>query len=216
MATNILTQVPKLSDLTAYDVNRADQYEGVKKAYYDFQTYAQVGQTSLNFFQVPVGQSSKTLADTNMQQAGSLPSPIQFLVQDIQIFFFPAGDLSQFGAQAAAENVNDVYDVSKSGWLEFLIGSKNYIQEGPIGRFPPSNGLTVAAALADQTTAGATMQSRISYANMAGRIWAVTPQILLKPTQNFKVSLNWPAAVAISAAGRIGVVMNGIEYRLSQ
>lgn len=216
MAANLLTQVPKLSDLGAYDVNRADQYEGVKKAYYDFTTYAQAGQTSLNFFQVPVGQSSKTLADTNMEIAGSLPNPKHFLVQDIQVFFFPAGDLSQFGTQAAAENVNDVYDVSKSGYLEFFIGSKNYIQEGPIGRFPPSNGLTVSAALADQTTAGATMQSRISYANMAGRIWAVSPQILLKPTQNFRVSLLWPAAVAISANARIGVVMNGIEYRLSQ
>ena len=103
MAQNsILTQVPQITDLAAYDVNRSGQYEGIKKAYYDFQTYAQAGQTSLSFFQVPVGQSSKTLADTNMQQAGSLPNPIKFLVQDIQIFIFPAGDPSQFGAQAAA------------------------------------------------------------------------------------------------------------------
>lgn len=213
---NMLTQVPKLSELAAYDVNRSGEFEGIKKSYYDFQTYAQAGQTSLNFFQVPVGQSSKTLADTNMQIAGSLPNPIRFLIQDVQVFIFPAGDLAQYGAQAVAENVNDVYDFAKSGYLELNIGSKLYIQEGPLGRFPPANGLTVAAALADATTAGATMQSRVSYANTAGRVWLMQPQILLQPTQNFRISLLWPTAVALSAAARVGVVMSGIEYRQSQ
>lgn len=211
-----IKSLPSLEDLQKFSVNRAGQVEGIKATLYDFQAYAQAGQTSLDFFQVPQGQSSKTLADTNMETAGSLPNPKSFLVQNIQVYFYPAGDPAQFGAQAAAENINDVFDVMKSGWLEFFIGSKNYIQEGPIGRFPPRTGMIVSAALADQSTIAANLQSRISYANFGGAPYDLSPPILLSPTQNFRVSLKWPTAVAVSAAARVGIVMEGIMYRLSQ
>lgn len=211
-----LKSIPNLTDLQQYSVNRQGQLEGIRASLYDFQTYAQVGQTSLDFFQVPQGQSSKTLADTNMQAAGTLPNPMNFLVTNMQVYFYPAGDISQFGAQAAAESVNDVFDVMKSGWLEFFIGSKNYVQEGPIGRFPPRTGLILSSSLTDASTAGANLQSRIAYANFGGAPYEMSPPILLTPTQNFKVSLKWPTAVALAAAGRIGIVMEGILYRLSQ
>lgn len=211
-----LKALPSIEDLQQYSVNRRGQLEGIRSVLYDFTTYAQAGQTSLDFFQVPSGQSSKTQADTNMETAGSLPNPKHFLVTNIQAYFFPAGDPSQFGAGAAAENVNDVFDVMKSGWIEFFIGSKNYVQEGPIGRFPPRTGMIVSAALADASTAAANLQSRIAYANFGGAPYDLSPPILLAPTQNFKVSMKWPTAVAISAAARIGVVMEGILYRLSQ
>lgn len=208
--------VPPLADLAKYSVNRVGDVEGIRSSLYDFQTYAQAGQTGLDFYQVPQGQSSKTLADTNMEMAGSLPNPKAFLVKNIQVYFYPAGDVAQFGAQAAAEAVNDVWDVMKSGYLEFFIGSKNYVQEGPIGRFPPRTGLITSSSMADASTAGANLQSRIAYANFGGAPYDLDPPILLNPTQNFRVSLKWPTAVAISAAARIGVVMEGFLYRLSQ
>lgn len=209
-------QIPSLESLKSYNVNRANAVEGIRASLYDFQTYAQAGQTGLDFFQVPQGQGGKTLADTNMEIAGSLPNPKHFLALNLQVYFFPAGDISQFGAQAAAENQNDVYDVLKSGYVELYIGSKNYVQEAPIGRFPPKTGMVSSSSLADATTAGADFQSRISYANMGGAVYELKPPILLMPTQNFRLSIKWPANVAISANARIGVVMEGIMYRLSQ
>lgn len=208
--------IPTLDELQKYSVNRAGQLEGIRSSLYDFQTYMLAGQTELNFFQVPVGQSSKTLADTNMQIAGSLPNPQNFLVTNIQVYFYPAGDISKFGAETAAENVNDVWDVMKSGYLEFFIGSKNYVQEGPIGRFPPRTGLILSSSVADATTAAANLQTQNAYANFGGAPYDLTPPILLTPTQNFRVSLKWPTVVPISANARIGVVMEGILYRLSQ
>lgn len=216
MASPNLFQAPKLSDLTQFDVNRANQYEAIRSSLYDYQTYLQAGQTNLTFFQSPVGQGGKTLADTNMQSAGQLPQPQYFLVQNIQVFFYPAGDVSQYGAPAAAEALNDVKDVAQSGWLEFFIGSKNYVQEGPIGRFPPRAGLIISSSLADATTAAGNEQSRIAYGNFGGAVYTLTPQILLTPNQNFNVKLNWPTAVPLAAAARIGVVMEGLLYRLSQ
>lgn len=211
-----LKAIPSLSDLTQYSVNRAGQLEGIRSSLYDFVSYAQAGHTSLDFFQVPQGQSGKSLADTNMETAGSLPNPKNFLVTNVQVYFYPAGDVAQFGAQAAAENLNDVWDVMKSGWLEFFIGSKNYVQEGPIGRFPPRTGLIMSSSVADQSTIAANLQTRNAYANFGGAPYELTPPILLTPTQNFRVSLKWPSAVPISADARIGIVMEGVLYRLSQ
>ena len=207
---------PSLEQMRKYSVNRSGAIEAVRQSFYDFQTYAALGQTQLIFFQVPQGQGGKTLADTNMEVAGQLPSPKTFLIQSMEIYFFPAGDLGQFGAQAAAENINDVDDVRSGGYLKLFIGSKDYLVEAPLLRFPPKARLGGFAALADVTTAGADLQSRISYAAACGRPYYIDPYILLESTQNFSVSLNWPAAVAIAAAGRIGVVMDGILYRNSQ
>jgi len=44
------------------------------------------------------------------------------------------------------------------------------------------------------------------------------PPVRLAPQQNFNVTLNWPAAVALpsTVAGRIGIVLDGLPYRLSR
>lgn len=208
--------IPSLDELAQFAVNRPGQVEVVRSSLYDFQAYAQAGQTQLQFFQVPKGQSSKTFADTNMTVAGVLPAPQSFLIESIEIYFFPAGDPSIFGTAAAAENVNDVYDVFKSGWLELFIGSKPYLDEAPLGKFPPRCGLTGWAALSNASTETALQATSISYASFGGPTYQLQPNILLTPSQNFIVTLNWPTAVAISAAGRIGINLGGVLYRNSQ
>jgi hypothetical protein len=212
-------QAPKLTDLTGFDVNRAGQYEAIRSSLYDFQTYLVGGQASLTFYQAPVGQAGKTLEDTNMQSAGQLPQPQYFLVQNIQVYFYPGTDPSVGGLDPQSTQVsfiNDVWTLMKSGWLEFFIGSKNYVQEGPIGRFPPRNGLIVSSSLSDTTTSAAAQECAVGYANFGGAPYSLQPNILLTPNQNFNVKLNWPAALPIAVEGRIGVVMEGLLYRLSQ
>lgn len=212
--------VPSLQDLEKYNVNRAGEFEAVRQSLYDFQTYAQAGQTSLTFFQLPVGQGGKTLADTNLELAGQLPNPKMHLVQSIEVLFYPSVVPSRGPiADEASIFINDVYIVSKSGWLEFFIGSKSYLREAPIGRFPPKTKLEGFSAIATSLTAGAATQSRDGYAAFSGRPYMVDPWILLKPTQNFNVTLNWPAAVALNAAdtaARIGIALDGVLYRNSQ
>lgn len=214
-----MPQVPSLQQLQTYAVNVAGQVEGVGASLYDFQTYANAGTTTqYTFFQVPVGQGGKTKADTNMEAAGSLPSPKNFLVQSIEVLFFPGVSPAVFGAQAAAQGINDTWVISKAGYLELFIGSKTYLTEAPIGRFPPKNGLAGFSALADASTTGASGQSRIAYATMAGKPYELFPWILLQPTQNFNVTLNFPTTAALPSGqdARIGVVLHGILYRNSQ
>lgn len=220
----MLKKIPSLSELSAYDVNRAGQTEGIRQSLYDFQTYtAATGHTSLTFFQVPNGQSSKTVADTNMELAGSLPAPKKFLVESIEIHFFPGVLPEQIKTTLALPAfINDVYTLAKSGSLNFFIGSKTYLEEAPIGRFPAKTGLNPNSAhsifRSQAAAADAQDQLSTSYAKFSGRPYYLDPPVLLTPTQNFKVTLTWPTAVTLpsSADGRIGIVLDGILYRLSQ
>lgn len=212
--------IPTLEDIQKYQVNRPGMYEAVRQSLYDFQAYPNAGVTQLLFFQVPKGQSSKTQFDTNMTVAGSLAAPINFFVQSIEVVFFP-GVLPGTGVATTATPAftNDIFTVSKSGWLDFFIGSKSYLQEAPLGRFPPKNALQGWGAMAGgNSTATTLFRTSVDYSQFGGRPYFIDPGILLAPTQNFNVSLNFPTAVALPSGvdGRIGIVLDGITYRLSQ
>lgn len=207
-----------------FAVNRVGDYEVTRQTLYDFQAYATAGATSFSFFQVPQGQGGKTLADTNMEIAGSLPAPKYFLVESIEIMLFPgvspvtAGSAS---ALVATNFANDMYALLKAGWLNFFIGSKTYLNEAPIGRFPPKAGKLEAAFAAGSSvyaSAAATPSVQMDYAAWTGRPYFINPQVMLAPTQNFNVTLNFPTAVATPSGqnARIGVILDGLLYRLSQ
>ena len=109
-----------------------------------------------------------------------------------------------------------MYSFIQNGYLDLFIGSKSYLTEAPLGRFPASTGMRLDSAMTG--TFVAPNMAKSEYAQSTGLIYRVQPEILLEPTQNFNVSLNWKAAVALPSgiAGRVGVVMRGIMYRNSQ
>jgi len=214
-------QPPQLQSLARYNPNLPNSVEGIWQPFYDFQTYAQAGQTQLQFFQVPQGQSSKTLADTNMTNAGMFPSPTAFFVTGVMVAHFPLNTVSQgaiASAPRAATNWLDAVAVAQSGWLEFSIGSKTYLTDAPLGKFPANFTVNGPAAFAIMpTTAGLTAASTndVNFARAQGRYYEITP-FLIPATQNFRVTLNWPAAVTNTIASRIGVILDGFYFRNSQ
>ncbi len=220
MAAN--TQALDFLNWQKYRVNRPGQPEIISQPLYDTALYAAAGQTSLTFFQVPVGQSSKTLADTNMEIAGSLPQPKIFLCTGIEIYFFPNFTLKTVSTGPAADaplnNWNDQYTFRTAPmWLDFFIGSKSYLKDGPAMKFPPSTRLAGDAAVTSTLTAGAATMTKLDYAEGAGRHYAMTP-VALESNQNFSLSLNWPVAVALpsTVTGRVLVNLCGYTIRLSQ
>ncbi|MES9901026.1 MAG: hypothetical protein ABW148_18670 [Sedimenticola sp.] len=214
------TKIPTLDQLQQYDVNRRGEYEGIRQTLYDSATYdASAGHTQLQFFQVPQGQGGKTIADTNMKAAGQLPQPQHFLVESIEIHYFPGVlpviDTLTLGA---SEFTNDMYTLLKSGSLDFFIGSKSYLEEAPIGRFPPKTKMESHFGVHFTQASAADQQITMDYGAWVGRPYYLDPPVLLVPNQNWNVNLNWPAAVTLpsDADGKMFVVLDGILYRQSQ
>jgi len=208
---------PNISSLQEYNVNRAGQPEVIWQPLYDYQVYAMAGATNMTFFQRSVGSAGTTYADTNMSIPGMLPRPQEFLITGIQVYFKPGNAVNRSSVVAATvfENWNDISDiVFGNSFLKLFIGSKDYLIDGPIGKFPPAFGIAGMAAYMGSTTAD--MNGRgTDYAKAAGRYYSITP-VKIPANQNFNVSLNFPVAIAASVAGTVGVILDGFLYRLSQ
>jgi len=214
--------VPSLAELGNYSTYIPGKYEAIQQSLYDFQAYAAAGATAFTFFQTPVNGSTKTEDDTNMTLAGQIPSQQVYLIQGFEIHFYPtvpavaADNPAAFGAEAVANIVNDVYAVLHAGNFKFVIGSKPYLQEAPLVRLPPKTHMVVNAAVADASTAGADLQSRIAYAYATGRPYNLQAPLVLAPNMNFVGTIGFNTAVAITNPGRLGVVADGLLYRTAQ
>ena len=226
---------------TQFSVNRIEK-EGIRQSLYDFLIYPTGGANQFSFFQQQQGQglsshpgnanAVKTIADTNMEAAGQLPNPKNFLVESIEVLFEPGSVATantftpvapQFFAAAAAATVgNFIQDqnvIRITGELQFFIGSKSYLDEAPLGRFPPKTRAEFNGAVGYATTVAATNAVQGAFVFKAGgRPYYVEPSVFLESTQNFKVTLNFPIAQATPSGfnGRIGVILDGYLYRNAQ
>lgn len=230
---------PSLQDMLSYSVNRPGQWERIKQGLYDTTVYATAGVTQLNFFSTPIGQGTsaqpgnaagtKAMADTNMTLAGQIPAGQNFLVQTLEVDV-RAGSVSTaatfalvgpiaFATAASGGTVfaavNDVNAIYSTGQLGFSVGSKFYLQESPLGKFPPQSHLDVNAGVA--TTSATVGQTTISLARAEGRPYHIDP-VRLENGQNFNVQLNWPVAVATPSGfnAQIKVTLDGYLFRASQ
>lgn len=177
---------------------------------FDSATYTSGTTTLLSFFTTPKGQGTttapgatgpKTLADTNLQTAGSLPLGNQLLVTGIEFHIYPAVNPGRGGVAdaTAGQFVNDMYLLLKAGVVLFTVSNRNYVEDGPLINFPPLNRMVGFAGAATSSTAAASLYSEIGYASAGGSPYALVP-VLLSATQAFSVSVTFPAAVTLASA----------------
>jgi len=230
--------MPTAADFNARRVTNPGQSEIIRQRLYDYQLYANAGTTQLSFFQQPVGSgltsalggtvgAVKTLFDTNMTLGGTLPSGQAFMIESIEVCFFPGSvttantytpiGQSVFNATAAASvaaAANDVNTFYQSGLLELNILSKNYLRETPLLAFPPKANFALDAAVASNSAT--TAEVALLQARASGRPYYIDPSISLQPAVNFEVVLRFPAAVALTFNARVGVILDGYFMRASQ
>jgi hypothetical protein len=195
---------------------------------FDFQNYAAAGQNVLTYFQNPVGQNGRSLEDTNMRAAGSLPAPQKFLVQSVQLMVIPGVDPVTAQNTATTDLVapnfaNDVWAILSEGSLKFSIMSKDYIEEGPLLRFPPdarlSTDISIGAQMKQAVAADEVTAVYGDYASGIGKPWYFRDKVFIEETENFQVTLNWPNGVVALPSGtqaRVGVFLRGVLYRAVQ
>ena len=233
-----MQSMPTAADFNSRRVTNPGQSEIIRQRLYDYQLYAYAGTTQLSFFQQAVGSgltsavgstvgAVKTLWDTNMTLPGSLASGSAYMVESIEVVFFPGSvqttntytpiGFSVFNATAAAAvnaALNDTNTFYQSGLLEFNILSKNYLRETPLLAFPPKANFNLDVAVASNSAT--TAEVALGQARAAGRPYYIDPAISIQPAVNFEVVIKFPAAVALSFNARIGVVLDGYFMRASQ
>lgn len=235
-----MERIPTAADFNSRRVTNPSQSEVVRQRLYDYQLYPTAGQTQFSFFQQPIGQgvtsavggtvgAGKTQWDTNMELGGTLPSGKAFLIESIEVVFFP-GSVSttntyttikpyEFNATAAATlggQLADVNQIYQSGMLELNILSKNYLRETPLISFPPKTQFNLDVGISSNSATTAVNIAENMRA--AGRPYYIDPTIALQPAVNFEVLIRFPAAVATPSGfnGRIGVILDGYFMRASQ
>lgn len=235
-----MERLPTAADFNSRRVTNPAQSEIVRQRFYDYQLYPTAGATQFAFFQQPIGQgittalggtvgSGKTLWDTNLELGGTLPSGKAFMIESIEVVFFPGSVATAntytvaspalFNATAAAAvsaQLADVNSFYQSGMLELNILSKNYLRETPLIAFPPKTVFNLDAAYASNSATTA----ELGAVNMraAGRPYYIDPTIALQPAVNFEILLRFPAAVATPSGfnARVGVILDGYFMRASQ
>jgi hypothetical protein len=194
----------------------------------DHLPYPAAGVQELQFFANGRGQGAtsalnatgaKSYADTNLEANGALPVPERALIVAIGVTIFP-GILPAIGADASADAglfLNDVYQIGRTGYLFWKVGQKTICIDTPLQKFGTSEGLEGVTALSDATTAAASLLSQISYAKLAGDAYPIVP-VALPSSQNFPLTLNWPALVPTPSTtiARIGVTLYGYRIRNAQ
>jgi hypothetical protein len=91
-------------------------------SYYDREVLASTVLTT-RLFTVPLGQSSKTLTDTNLTSAGSIPQGQLLNIKAVKVAYVT-------NAARATANVQMIYDVFKNTAVEIIIPNK-----GPMGQW---------------------------------------------------------------------------------
>jgi hypothetical protein len=210
------------SDLSQYDVTD-DGWEVIRTTLFDSQAYPAAGSTQIQFFQK--GQAGgETASQTNLTNAGMLPVDQEYLVESIDVAFYPtvpavgADNPGAFGAPAKPNIVNDVYIFRRTGWLQFSIASKDYVFDGPLSKFPPKQHFEIKGFASDSTSAASAQNVRAAFADVTGRPYMLKPYALcLRSMQAFKVFLNYPEGVqAITNPALIVVSLDGLLFRRRQ
>jgi hypothetical protein len=202
---------PSSSILQKYGVNLPGKVEVIWEPLYHYVTYPAAGAQIFTFFQNPLGQGGNTLSDTNMRSAGQIPKGQQFVITSVQVELFLDGDDIQ-DAGDPDQYLRDYHNVmTGSANLQLEIGSKDYLQQGPLNKFPPVQNVDASIALG---TGNAALEGS-SYAVGGGNTFNIVP-VTLTSNQNFSVTINFDTAIAINADARFGVTLNGYKFRNAQ
>lgn len=213
---------PDLAVLSEFNVNLEGQPETLWFPLYDYQTYPSAGFSGETlFFQVPIGQDGKTLEDTNMRSQGRLPTPINMMVTGIECMFRPAPNPAALsGGINVTESIwNDLYAVHSSRMsVQLRIGDKDsYVQEAPLGIFPPQWRLAGTSAVHYTQAAAADELAKFDYASFCGAMYQVTPMRLIS-NQEFALMVRSPSLIPLPSGqdARWGFRLHGYRYRLAQ
>lgn len=195
--------------------------EVIDQPLYHMQAYGTGGATGFTFFQTAQGSATNGLADTNMTNAGSLSVGQRFAVLSIGVYFVGSSPMV-FNAASTASELNDAKGVLEGiGSLTFTVLNKTYLNIAPIAALPAGMGTFVGGAAYQRTQAtGADGNGFIAYGTngvpMPSARYQLRCPIPIPAQVSFNVTVNYPTAVTVSSASRLGIFLWGMLIRAKQ
>ena len=188
---------------------------------WDTVNYPAGGAASLSFFTVPVGQAatllrfgataglaasasrSKTRLDTNLENAGVLPTKA-FKLYGVSVNYVP---LRVDGTNPTFAAI-DKMTLALAGYLELRILDKPYLQI-PTRAVPEASGLSYGPSA---TSIGAGV---IGSGNPRDIFWLAVP-LVFEPYQTFTMSITYDGSPAVNQGTDVCVILWGLQRRPSQ
>lgn len=208
--------VYQMPDFRAFQNELSGYNEVVRWPLYSYKAYAAAGATQLTFFDQTDGTATLGRADTNMQAPNQLPGNQMHVAHSLRVLTFPAAaDVSVAGVVAGTA-AGEWYKVLATGcWAECIISDKLYLVAAPLFLLPAGCGVGTFV-----NNPGIAAANNFSHANNGvpsnEAIYRLDPPLGILPTRTFSVTLNWRALQTVTAAGRIGVVLDGWRLRSVQ
>ena len=187
--------IPIPAEMKKYATAVSDAAEVLDKVFWDTQQYAQAGSTLLTFFQA----LPANIELGNLDQPGIIGGNRPFLIRAISV---------AFRTLVAA----DIAILARRGVLRLNIGNKDY-GEWPVEMLPPGGGV-----YAFFTTGVVTQQVEAATFGVpdARNCYTLTKPLLIPPQLNFRATLEYQAAQAISVATQVTVLLKGEIVRYVQ
>lgn len=188
-----------------------NQVEYLREQLYSIKTYATGGYTTRSFFDETTASATNGVADTNMGVINSFPNGEAYLCMGVRVHFAPAAADYQAAAAAAPVAFKEWVEVMMNGYLELQIGTRLWTRWNPLASLPQGFG--------PGTTWGgaATVLLNVAYPSMGvpsnDSPQTMEPPVFLEAMRQFQVTAKWPAAKAVTTAGRLGVIFDGLKFR---
>lgn len=189
--------------------------EVIQDVLYDSLVYTSASTTSLLFFAESFATVKRDI--TNMSQPGMLPNPESFLVQAPRIFVKWTPTSSSGATVLTASVANDLALLFNTAICTLKFGNKQY-GPFPAWMFSAGGGPQIVMSGTDTTTAGAAQKGLTAYAQLGGPLFALFPNVMISPLQNFNLLMEWPSGAVTLGAGNptIQVVYEGQRARAVQ
>jgi len=243
-ATQMAAGQSAVAQLTALQssVGSADwsRWTQSRWSFYDYVQLNPLGDTQLQFFNVPVGGTdpniagfTKTYEDTNLQEVRSF-GRINFLVKQIRVHIrILAKNRQVAGIAALASAVSNDYTAlanylvqfSQLGVLLITLGQKEYWDiPQPLITCPAGFGLDLIRQGANTAAVSPAESAWLQSASNAESIYTVQPEQLIEAGQTFNAKIqydnaNYPALTNLMTGGtltpkvQIGLIFDGFLLR---
>ena len=214
LAMKSMLSNPKLQNFVVPNANE----EILVQPLYHFQAYGTSGATSFSFFGTTLQSATSQKADTNMEKASSMSAGKRMIVTGISVIFIAGVESFLSGTVARTETYGlDARKVLEGlGYAEITIMQKPYLTIAPLTYLSAGMGMSGHGAVSSLSTLVDTIDYVSNGVPHPEAHRKLDIPLFLPSEVAFDVTIYFKSAITITTAGRLGVMLHGLQIRPRQ